>query len=41
MEGFLGHSQRERYYGKKFADRESLVRMIDDYIDYYTQTLTA
>lgn len=35
MEGFWGILKRERYYGKKFADRESLVRMIDDYIDYY------
>lgn len=35
MEGFWGILKRERYYGKKFADRESLVRMIDDYIVYY------
>ena len=35
MEGFWGILKRERYYGKKFTDRESLVRMIDDYIDYY------
>ena len=35
MEGFWGILKRDRYYGKKFADRESLVRMIDDYIDYY------
>lgn len=41
MEGFWGILKRERYYGKKFADRESLVRMIDDYIDYYKlETLT-
>lgn len=35
MEGFWGILKRERYYGKKFTDRESLVKMIDDYIDYY------
>ena len=35
MEGFWGILKRERYYGKRFADRESLVKMIEDYIDYY------
>ena len=35
MEGFWGIIKRERYYGKKFRDRESLVQMIMDYIDYY------
>jgi transposase InsO family protein len=35
MEGFWGILKRERYYGKRFTDRESLVRMIEDYIDYY------
>jgi len=35
MEGFWGTLKRERYYGKKFTDRESLVRMIAGYIDYY------
>ncbi len=35
MEGFWGILKRERYYGKKFKDRESLVRMITEYIDYY------
>ena len=35
MEGFWGILKREAYYGKRFTDRESLVRMIDDYIDYY------
>ena len=35
MEGFWGILKRERYYGRRFADRESLVRMIEDYIDYY------
>ena len=27
--------KRERYYGKKFTDRESLITMIEDYIEYY------
>jgi len=35
MEGFWGILKRERYYGKRFTDRESLVKMIEDYIDYY------
>ena len=35
MEGFWGILKRERYYGKRFTDRESLVRMIEEYIDYY------
>jgi transposase InsO family protein len=35
MEGFWGILKRERYYGKRFGDRESLVRMIEDYIVYY------
>lgn len=35
MEGFWGILKRERYYGKRFTDRESLVRMIEKYIDYY------
>ena len=35
MEGFWGILKRERYYGKRFADRESLVQMIEDYISYY------
>jgi transposase InsO family protein len=35
MEGFWGILKRERYYGKRFTDRESLVRMIEDYIAYY------
>lgn len=35
MEGFWGILKRERYYGRKFTDRESLVHMIDEYIDYY------
>ena len=32
MEGFWGILKRERYYGKRFTDRESRVKMIDDYI---------
>ena len=35
MEGFWGILKRERYYGKRFTDRETLVKMIEDYIDYY------
>ncbi len=35
MEGFWGILKRERYYGKRFTARESLVQMIEDYIVYY------
>lgn len=35
MEGFWGILKRERYYGKRFTDRESLVKMIEEYITYY------
>lgn len=35
MEGFWGILKRERYYGRRFTDRESLVRMIEEYIAYY------
>ena len=35
MEGFWGILKRERYYGRRFTDRESLVKMIEDYIKYY------
>ena len=35
MEGFWGIIKRERYYGKRFTTRESLVNMIENYIDYY------
>ena len=35
MEGFWGILKRERYYGNKFTDKESLVNMIEDYICYY------
>lgn len=35
MEGFWGILKRERYYGKRFKDRDSLVTMIEGYIEYY------
>ena len=35
MEGFWGILKRERYYGKRFTDRESLVKMIEEYISCY------
>ncbi len=35
MEGFWGILKRERYYGRKFTSRESLVKMIEEYIEYY------
>ena len=35
MEGFWGILKRERYYGRRFTDRDSLVEMIEDYISYY------
>ena len=35
MEGFWGILKRERYYGRRFTDRESLVKMIENYIVYY------
>lgn len=35
MEGFWGILKRERYYGKRFVDRASLVQMIEDYVEYY------
>lgn len=35
MEGFWGILKRERYYGKRFISRESVVEMIANYIDYY------
>jgi len=37
MEGFWGILKRERYYGKRFMDRESLVEMIKRYIIYYNR----
>lgn len=35
MEGFWGILKRERYYGRRFTDRETLVKMVEDYIEYY------
>lgn len=35
MEGFWGILKRERYYGRRFTNREELVRMIENYIHYY------
>ena len=35
MEGFWGIIKRERYYGKRFTSKESVVEMIEDYIEYY------
>lgn len=35
MEGFWGIIKRERYYGKRFRDRASLIKMIEEFIDYY------
>ena len=40
MGGFWGIIKRECYYGKRFHSRESLVEMIENYIEYYnTQRL--
>ena len=35
MEGFWGILKRERYYGNRFTVRDSLVKMIEVYIEYY------
>lgn len=35
MEGFWGILKRESYYGKRFTSKESLIKMIEDYISYY------
>lgn len=35
MEGFWGTLKREKYYRRKFTSRESVVHMIERYIDYY------
>lgn len=35
MEGFWGIIKRERYYGKTYKRRCALVKMIQDYIEYY------
>lgn len=35
MEGFWGILKRERYYGKRFNEKEILIQMIDTYISFY------
>ncbi len=35
MEGFWGILKREMYYGHRFTEREKLLSVITDYIDYY------
>lgn len=35
MEGFWGILKLERYYANRFTDKETLVKMIEDSIDYY------
>lgn len=35
MESFCSVLKREKYYGRKFHSRDSLVSMIKDYIEYY------
>ncbi len=35
MEGFWGILKRERYYGRRFTSKQSLVQMIRNYIYYY------
>lgn len=35
MEGFWGILKRERYYGKRFTSKKSLILMIENYIRYY------
>ena len=35
MEGFWGILKRERYYGKRFTSRASIIEMIEKYIEYY------
>ena len=35
MEGFWGILKRERYYGKRFTDKQALLQMIEHYIYYY------
>lgn len=37
MEGFWGILKRERYYGKRFTDKQSLLDMIHNYIVYYNE----
>ena len=35
MEGFWRILKRERYYGRRFTSKESLIQMIQNYITYY------
>ena len=35
MEGFWGILKRERYYGRRFTNKQELVNMIRSYISYY------
>jgi transposase InsO family protein len=35
MEGFWGILKRERYYGRRFASKQELIQMIENYIRYY------
>ena len=35
MEGFWGILKRERYYGHRFTERETLIRAIEEYMEYY------
>ena len=35
MEGFWGIIKRERYYGNRYTSRETVVKMIENYIEYY------
>ena len=35
MEGFWGILKRERYYGKRFTNKQELIQMITNYISYY------
>lgn len=35
MEGFWGIIKREKYYGNRYESKESLIEMIESYIDYY------
>ena len=35
MEGFWGILKRERYYGRRFTDKQTLIQIIESYIRYY------
>lgn len=36
MEGFWGIMKREMCYGRKYKTKEELIKVIEDYIGYYT-----